>query len=274
MDMNENGFINLSNNLAECKISPWGANIVSYRPGKERQDIFWLGEFNKFDRIHAIRGGIPVCWPRFAEEALNSHFPRHGFARLSNWDLKNVSVDESRIEAAFSLVPDAKFGIDVAAAFFIKITDVLECCLETVNNGDETFRFSEALHAYFNIGSIDEVELRGLSGHQYKSSLDGKTYDLEQNLKIRGEFDAAFINHTGTVEIVDPVLKRIISVEKSGSNTTVVWNPNKDLAEMSPGQYKKFICVEPANQGESFISLKPKEKHKISMKVSVRSLGL
>lgn len=49
MDMNENGFINLSNNLAECKISPWGANIVSYRPGKERQDIFWLGEFNKFD---------------------------------------------------------------------------------------------------------------------------------------------------------------------------------------------------------------------------------
>ena len=272
--MRDKNFISLCNKQAECKISLWGGNLLSYRPLKEEKDVFWLGDLNKFDNVQAIRGGIPVCWPRFAEEKLNDNLPRHGYARLSTWALQNVKVEENKIEVELFLKPSAQYNQNMSARVLIKITDKLEYTLETTNHGDNELIFSEALHAYFNIGSIDEVELRGLSGHQYKSSLDGKTYDLEQNLKIRGEFDAAFINHTGTVEIVDPVLKRIISVEKSGSNTTVVWNPNKDLAEMSPGQYKKFICVEPANQGDSFISLKPKEKHKISMKVSVRSLGL
>lgn len=270
--MSNNGFITLSNALAECKISLFGANIVSYRPKQEEQDVFWLGDFNKFDNIQAIRGGVPVCWPRFAEEKLNNQFPRHGFARLSNWDVKNIFVDDSKMEVELSLIPDEKYNINVTASLFIKITDKLEYCLETTNNGNDVFTFSEALHAYFNVGSLDDIEIKGLSNNQYKNSLDGKTYILEENLKINGEFDAAFINHTGAVEIVDTRLNRIISIEKSGSDVTVVWNPNKDLAEMSEGQYKKFVCIEPANQGDSFVSLKPKEKHKISMKIQLKKL--
>lgn len=273
MSGKDNGFITLSNEKAECKISLWGANIVSYRPKTQKQDVFWLGDLNKFDNVQAIRGGIPVCWPRFAEEELNGNLPRHGFARLSNWTLKNVFVDETKMEAELSLIPDEKFNVNVRADFFIKITDKLECSLETINDGNEEFRFSEALHAYFNVGSRDETEIKGLAGHQYKNALDGKIYTLENNLKIKNEFDAAFINHTGNVEIIDTVFNRTISVEKSGSKTTVVWNPNKDLAEMSPGQYQNFVCVEPANQGNSFVTLKPKEKHKITMTVQVKSLS-
>ena len=92
------GFINLSNQLAECKISLWGGNLVSYRPKTEKHDVFWMGELNKFDNIQAIRGGIPVCWPRFAEEKLNNNLPRHGFARLSNWKLERADVDDEKIE--------------------------------------------------------------------------------------------------------------------------------------------------------------------------------
>lgn len=62
MNIDDNGFINLSNGLAECKISLWGANIVSYRPKNEEHDIFWLGELNRFDNVQAIRGGVPICW--------------------------------------------------------------------------------------------------------------------------------------------------------------------------------------------------------------------
>ena len=66
-----NGTISLSNNIAECKISLWGGNLLSYRPKNEKHDIFWLGDLNKFDNIQAIRGGISVCLPCFAEEELN-----------------------------------------------------------------------------------------------------------------------------------------------------------------------------------------------------------
>lgn len=268
----KDGLISLGNQIAECKISLWGGNIVSYRPKSEKHDVFWLGERNRFDKVQAIRGGVPVCWPRFAEEQLNGNLPRHGFARLSDWNLKNVVVNEKEIEVSLSLIPDAKFNVNVSADLLIRITDQLEYYLETANHGDEEFNFSEALHAYFNVGSLDSVEIKGLSGHQYRNSLNGELCFLHESLKIKGEFDSAFLNHTGTIEIVDPVLNRAISIKKRGSNTTVVWNPNKDLAEMGEGQYKNFVCVEPANQGDSFVCLKPHEKHQISMQISVASL--
>ena len=58
--MSDNGFVNLSNQLAECKIALWGGNVVSYRPKGEEHDVFWLGELNKFDNVQAIRGGDVV----------------------------------------------------------------------------------------------------------------------------------------------------------------------------------------------------------------------
>lgn len=79
MDISDNGFISLSNKLAECKIALWGGNVVSYRPKGEEHDVFWLGELNKFDNIQAIRGGVPVCWPRLPKRQLNGNLPRHGF---------------------------------------------------------------------------------------------------------------------------------------------------------------------------------------------------
>ncbi|MBR1600141.1 MAG: D-hexose-6-phosphate mutarotase [Alphaproteobacteria bacterium] len=269
MIINEDGLISLSNNKAECKISLFGGQIISYRPKSEKHDVFWLGDLNKFDNISAIRGGVPVCWPRFAAEELNNHFPRHGFARISQWNLNNILVDEDKLTAELSLIPDTRYNTDVMAELFIKITDCLECCLTTTNLGKETFKFSEALHAYFNVGNRDETVIKGLSGYRYRNSLDGKNYTLENDLQIKKEFDAAFVNHTSGISIEDKIYNRVITLEKIGSNTTIVWNPDKDLAEMSEGQYKNFICVEPANQGDAFITLQPEQSHKITMFVRV-----
>jgi len=272
MVVDNDGIINLSNQTAECRISLWGGQIISYRPKTEEHDVFWMGDLNKFDNASAIRGGVPVCWPRFAAEKLNEHFPRHGFARISAWKLQKSEVTDDKIEVELSLVPEAKYNAKIMADLRIKITDKLECSLETTNLGDEDFKFSEALHAYFNVGNRDETVIRGLAGYDYQSSLDGKIYRLEKDLVIKDEFDAAFINHSQAVEIVDKEYKRIITVNKIGSKKTVVWNPNKDLAEMSAGQYRNFICVEPANQGEDFVTLKPQQKHKMTMIVNVEKI--
>jgi len=272
MITDNNGLISLSNKRAECKISLWGGQIVSYRPKNQEHDVFWLGDLNKFDGASAIRGGVPVCWPRFAAEELNNHLPRHGFARISEWKLKSVKVDEDKIEAILSLPADEKYDTGLVADLFITITDKLECSLETTNKGIKDFMFSEALHAYFNVGDRDKTVIKGLAGRKYKSSLDGQLYTLNGDLMISGEFDAAFMGHTGSLEIEDKVLNRVITVKKIGSNSTIVWNPNKDLAEMRAGQYKNFVCVEPANQGDCFVTLKAGEKHKITMIVDVKNL--
>lgn len=269
----DNGnWISLSNNLAECKISLFGGHLISYRPKNEEHDIFWLGNLNKFDNLSAIRGGIPVCWPRFAAEELNNHFPRHGFARISNWNLKHIDIDENKIEINLSLIPDTKYDVNISVNLFIKITDHMEYSLETINLSDKEFKFSEALHAYFNVGDKDKTIIHGLSGCSYINKLDGKIYTQENDLQINKEFDAVFFNHTGNVEIKDTIFKRIIALKKIGSNSTIVWNPNKDLAEMSPGQYNNFICIEPANQGNDFVNLQPNQNHKITMIIDVKNI--
>ena len=124
--MTENGIICLRNHLAECKLALWGGNLLSYRPLSEEQDIFWLGALNKFDNIQAIRGGIPVCWPRFAEEQLNNQLPRHGFARLSMWQLQKAEVTDEKIEAELTLPIDDKYNLAAELRLIVKITDKLE----------------------------------------------------------------------------------------------------------------------------------------------------
>ena len=186
--------------------------------------------------------------------------------------MQKVNIDEHKIETELLLIPDSKFNLDVTAKLNIKITDKLEYSLITTNNGNTEFKFSEALHAYFNVSNRDDIILRGFDGQQYRSSIDKNLYTVQKDLRIKEEFDGAFINHTQDVAIIDEKYNRIISIHKQGSNSTVVWNPNKDLAEMSEGQYKKFICVEPANQGNLYVTLAPKETHIISMTISVKQL--
>ena len=144
--------------------------------------------------------------------------------------------------------------------------------LTSINEGDEEFCFSEALHAYFNVGNRNDTVIKGFVGSKYKSSLDNKIYTLDKDLQIIGEFDGAFSNHTQSVEIIDKLFNRCICIEKSGSKSTIVWNPDRDLAEMNHEQYKNFVCVEPANQGDCFVKLAPKEKHIMSMTIKVADL--
>ncbi len=270
--MTDRDFVCLTNGVAECKIALFGATLVSYRPKGTDQDIFWVGDLNKFDHAQAIRGGIPICWPRFATEDLNNHLPRHGVARTSDWRVIKTVADAQKAEAEFILIPNEKYKLDATARLLIKMTDKLEYTLETTNNGDEPFSFSEALHCYFNISSINNILIKGLKGHCYKNSLDGQTYTLDGELAIRGEFDSVFMDQTNPIEIVDKGYERIITLEKNGSQTTVVWNPAKDLAEMSEGQYKTFVCVEPSNVGDFAVCLLPHETHRITLKVQIKNL--
>lgn len=270
--MNESGFINLRNSQAECKLALWGANLLSYRPSGQKHDVFWLGERNKFDHIQAIRGGVPVCWPRFAAETLNGELPRHGFARISDWKIENITADSEQIAAEFSLPPQPEYALPISAKLQLKIGNRLEYTLETANHGEQEFCFSEALHCYFNISSLENVVIKGLSGNQYTNSLTGEICTLAEDLRINGEFDAAFGGHSGAAQIVDFGYRRIIEIIKSGSNSTVVWNPAKDLAEMAPEQYKNFVCVEPANQGNCFVRLPAGQTHRIAMSIQVKEL--
>ncbi|KHF24579.1 aldose 1-epimerase-like protein [Solemya velum gill symbiont] len=68
---------------AQAEIYLYGAHVTDWCPAGDDERLF-LSERAEFSEGTAIRGGVPVCFPQFADEG---PFLKHGFARLGLWEL-------------------------------------------------------------------------------------------------------------------------------------------------------------------------------------------
>jgi D-hexose-6-phosphate mutarotase len=72
----------------------------------------------------------------------------------------------------------------------------------------------------------------------------------------------------------DPSSGRKITVEKSGSQTTVVWNPwtakAAAMADFGADEWPRMLCIETANAGANAVLLSPGEKHSMRAVISVQ----
>src|SRR5262249_48746026 len=103
----------------------------------------------------------------------------------------------------------------------------LEMTLEGENRSDYPFGFEGALHTYVLVGDVAEASIAGLGGVVYIDKTDDmrrKTLPAGQ-LRLNGTTDRVFLGTRAPCSITDPALARRIVVEKTGSSTTVVWNP-------------------------------------------------
>ena len=131
---------------------------------------------------------------------------------------------------------------------------------------------------YFTVGDIHGVKVRGLKGVTYLDKVDNFAAKVEASYEIAivGETDRVYQDTTSTVEILDSVLKRVIRVEKSGSHSTVLWNPWIGKAQQMPDfgneEYQKMICVESGNIGKNRLSLPPGQSQALSVSLSSHPL--
>jgi len=75
---------------AEATIALYGAHLVSWKGADGRERMF-VSEKSVLDGSRAIRGGVPVIFPQFAERGTGM---RHGFARVSTWRLEDSGLDD------------------------------------------------------------------------------------------------------------------------------------------------------------------------------------
>ena len=84
---------------------------------------------------------------------------------------------------------------------------------------------------------------------------------MRDPVKLSAETDSVYLNTRTAVTINDPLIGRKIRIEKSGSSSTVVWNPfegrSKTMADVGPGEWKKFVCVEAVNALENTVTVAP-----------------
>lgn len=267
-------FANINTHHATAQLSLYGAQLLSFVPHASN-DILWMSERSVFAAGKAIRGGIPLCFPWFGPHAADKTKPQHGFARLQNWQVKQVKESGEAIVIALQLEPSEQSLAlwphqFIAVAQFVIGAD-LEVTLTVTNTGDQSFEYSDALHTYFNISSIDSIAVEGLQGAGY---YDGFEMELKtqnpQLLYFNTETNRRYVNTTADCIIHDKGFNRTIQVKKNGSKVTVVWNPGeettKTMGDMLPDAYKTFVCVEPANAyaGIDMIELAPGQSHTLS----------
>jgi glucose-6-phosphate 1-epimerase len=256
---------------AEGHVYLHGAHVTHYRPAGQRPLLF-LSERSRFAPDKAIRGGVPVIFPWFGARAGHSEAPDHGFARTREWTVESVaSANDGSVAVTLALEAADDTRSTWPHEFKIRHRVVfgqrLEMTLEVENRSSHLLDFEEALHTYLLVGDVGQVSITGLGGDVYIDKTDGmmrKT--LEANLlRLNGATDRVFLNTRATCTVTDPVLARRIIVEKTGSTTTVVWNPWHEkastMADLGNEQWRSMLCVEAANAADNAIHLAGGERH-------------
>ena len=263
-----------------CEAAVWlqGAHIAHYRPDGA-QPVLFLSTASHFAPGKPIRGGVPVIFPWFGSRAGRPDSPAHGFARTLPWNVETLAADACGVVLlTLRLDSDditrAHWPHDFILRHRITFGARLDMELEVRNVSGAPFLFEEALHTYLAVADVRRIGITGLEGTAYLDKVDGgarKPQDTEP-IRITGETDRVYLNTRATCVLDDPGLGRRITVAKSGSDTTVVWNPwiakAKAMADFGDDEWPAMMCIETANAGESAITLAAGASHTMRAIVS------
>ena len=239
-----------------------GAHLTHFqKPGQP--PLLFLSEESRFEPGVPIRGGIPIIFPWFGKPTDKPG--QHGFVRNRSWTLKEIkATDTGIISVRLMLPPCPELGDGaIAVEYGVTVGDKLSAELSVTNRSALPYVFENCLHTYFTIGDINTLKVVGLQGVTYLDSLDGHQRKTEapEVIGFVGEVDRTYVNTPHQVEIHDSVLSRVIRVEKTGSASTVVWNPwiakAKTMPDFGNEEYQHMVCVESGNIAENRIVLAP-----------------
>ena len=265
--------------LAAAEVYLHGAHVTHFQPAGQKP-VLWISAESLFQTDKAIRGGVPICFPWFGPKAGDPSAQAHGFARTREWQIESVtSQPDGSVELTLSLAADAqtlqRWPFEFEAIYQIRIGKKLELTLSVQNTGGTACQFEEALHSYFAVDDVQKVSVTGLEGTTYIDKVDGQKQKPQGNgpIAIIAETDRVYLKTQSTCRLNDPAQSRQIIVEKSGSHSTVVWNPwiakSKAMADFGDDEWKQMLCIETCNLGDDRITIEPGASHEMSALISI-----
>lgn len=221
---------------ATAVVTLYGAHLVSWH-GADGGERMFLSRRSALDGSRAIRGGVPVIFPQFAEQGAGM---RHGFARVSTWRLEESGVENGAAWAVFGLneadLPPAlagawphRFALQLRVA--VRANELI-MALNVSNTGAAPFPFAAALHTYHLVPHLADVRIEGLEAG---------------TLALADKLDVVYDKVDGAVFL--GTWARVLTLEQEGFTDAVVWNPGAAdtaaLADMEDDEYQRFVCIEP-----------------------------
>jgi glucose-6-phosphate 1-epimerase len=273
----------IATDAATAEIYLQGAHVARWQPRSAEHPVLFLSPKSQFIPGNAIRGGVPLVFPWFAERKGGLPGGMHGFARTLPWEVVAAEQRPEAVALSFKLLPNQTsrdLGFDhFVLVYEVVIGETLSLALEVENLGDASLNFEEALHAYYSVSDVRQIEVSGVGDTDY---LDRAHQAVRKHappgaIRFTGETDQLHLNTQSTVTISDPEWRRRIVIEKRGSHSTVVWNPwqakASALADLGAEAWPHFVCVEPANAAENAVTLQPSAVHTMGITVRVETTG-
>jgi glucose-6-phosphate 1-epimerase len=256
-----------------------GAHLAEWQPAGE-DPVLFLSAKSLYTQGKAIRGGVPVIFPWFGDRHDGQPGPAHGFARSEVWEFAFAAVVGDDIVLTLTLSPSDKsrsLGFDrFRVAYQLTIGSTLKMQLTVANEGETPFVFEEALHTYFAVADASKSSLTGLNNIEYIDKRDNGALKLqtEDPLVLTAPTDRVYFDSGEACVLHDIGGQRDITVAKTNSGSTIVWNPwvelTAKLADMEPDGWQTMFCVETGNTGPAAITLGPGEAHILQAVVSVK----
>jgi glucose-6-phosphate 1-epimerase len=273
--------VRVSGARADAELYLQGGHLTRWQPHGAAPVLF-LSRQAAYAPGKAIRGGVPVIFPWFGPHPTDRQAPMHGFARACPWRLVSSGpAADGAVELELALDDDASTRRLWPRAFTLRhrvtVGDALHLALEVVNASAEPFTFEVALHTYLSVGDVEAVAIAGLEHTSYIDKVDAfaRKHHGAGPLRLTGETDRVFLGTRARCVVEDRALGRRLVVHKTGSATTVVWNPGaaraREIADLEPDGWRRMLCVETANVADDAVSLPAGGRHVMTASLRVET---
>lgn len=238
---NEKGleYIQLKHGDSTADVYLYGGVVTSYI--KEGVEYIAVRPDAKMDGSKPISGGLSHCWPQFGPGAIQ----QHGFARNLKWNVESVTDTSCVLTLLPTAETKAMWDKEFKCTFTVSLKDEqLDTKMHVANTGSESFDFQAALHSYFTVSALENLEIAGsFAGKEFLNKMvNGGTMQTEDRsiITIKEEYDRVYKG------VNDPVLmdkgtgKKLAVLNTAGWEDTVLWNPygNEGMG------FNNFVCVE------------------------------
>jgi glucose-6-phosphate 1-epimerase len=265
-----------------------GAQVLSWRTGDGKERLYLSPLTGGMSRAEtpvaqspAIRGGIPVCFPQFADRG---GIVKHGFARNMPWSVSAHDHHARREHGGHINTVALRLGDDMATkaiwphAFEAKLVvetgqDFLAVSLSVTNSGDAPWEFTAALHTYLKIGDARNTSISGLGKVRYQDATAANAVSVqeEEDLRITDEVDRVYLSPPKELRVLEDG-QPSLCVSQQGFEDTVIWNPGSVKARALPDfpddDWLRMLCVEAACVVRP-VSLRPGESWRGSQTLRV-----
>jgi len=252
----------------------FGAHITSW-VGCGRQRL-WMSTASVMDGSAPLRGGIPLCFPQFAD---NGSLKMHGFVREMPWNLVPSECSKSEDNLTIVLLLDSGENTDrlwnncshpFSLKYVINLSRLgLDIALQVTNTDtDNSMQFTNCFHPYFRVDDSSKITIQGLHGQRFIDKVDKKLEKIQQSVDL-DIIQECEVNNNGIPEyfvdriygncavnpltLVQSGVPSLALTKSSSWNDWVIFNPWKDGKKGSKGPdfdddgYIHMICIEPTN---------------------------